>query len=54
MARSHSRLPQFRTPSDFDGVVYIGLDDQGAWKLAVAREVQAAGFEVDMNKATGV
>jgi predicted nucleotide-binding protein len=38
-------------PSDFDGVVYIDLDDQGAWKLTLARELQAAGFEVDLNNA---
>lgn len=37
-------------PSDFDGVVYIALDDHEAWKLAVARELGAAGFQVDLNK----
>ena len=37
-------------PSDFDGVVYIGLDDREAWKIAVARELEAAGFQVDLNR----
>jgi predicted nucleotide-binding protein len=37
-------------PSDFDGVVYIGMNDNEAWKQLLARELQAAGFEVDFNK----
>jgi predicted nucleotide-binding protein/uncharacterized protein YjbI with pentapeptide repeats len=35
-------------PSDFDGVVYIPLDDQG-WKVSLARELEAADFEIDWN-----
>jgi len=38
-------------PSDFDGVMYIAFDNGDGWKLALARELQAAGFEVDLNKA---
>ncbi len=41
-------------PSDFDGVVYISLDAGGAWKSTLARELQAAGFAVDMNKLLGL
>lgn len=37
-------------PSDFDGVVYIDLDDAGGWKLTLARELEAAGFEIDSAK----
>lgn len=37
-------------PSDFHGVVYISLDDAGAWKMALAKELQAAGFPIDWNK----
>jgi predicted nucleotide-binding protein len=33
-------------PSDFEGVVYISLDN-GAWKIELARELEAAGYEVD-------
>lgn len=36
-------------PSDFDGVVYISLDD-GAWKTDLGKELQAAGYEIDWNK----
>ena len=37
-------------PSDYDGVVYISLDD-GGWKMDLIRELKNAGFEVDANKA---
>lgn len=38
-------------PSDYDGVVYISLDDSGGWKLRLVRELKAAGFKVDANRA---
>lgn len=38
-------------PSDYDGVVYVPLDDSGGWKLRLVRELKAAGFEVDANRA---
>jgi predicted nucleotide-binding protein len=40
-------------PSDFDGVVYIDLDDAGGWKQKVGRELQEAGFDIDWNKVMG-
>ena len=39
------------TPSDYDGVVYTDLDDAGAWKIGLFKELQAAGFDVDANRA---
>lgn len=39
------------TPSDYDGVLYIPIDDSGAWKMALVRELKTAGFEVDANLA---
>jgi predicted nucleotide-binding protein len=36
-------------PSDFDGVVYISLDD-GNWRIDLAKELKAVGFEIDMNR----
>jgi predicted nucleotide-binding protein len=37
-------------PSDFLGVLYVPLDD-GGWQLRLAKELRAAGFPVDMNRA---
>jgi len=38
-------------PSDLQGVLYVTLDDGGAWKLQLAREMKAAGLNIDMNRA---
>jgi predicted nucleotide-binding protein len=38
-------------PSDYDGVLYVPLDDRGAWRLSVAREMKVAGVELDLNDA---
>jgi predicted nucleotide-binding protein len=38
-------------PSDFSGIVYVPLDAAGAWRPLLARELKAAGFQVDMNRA---
>ncbi|RGT72535.1 DNA-binding protein [Ruminococcus sp. AF18-22] len=37
-------------PGDISGVVYISMDDAGAWKTELAREMKSIGLEVDMNK----
>jgi len=37
-------------PSDFGGVVYEPFDAGGGWRQAIARELQAAGFDIDWNK----
>ena len=37
-------------PSDYSGVLYILLDDAGAWKQRLACELRDAGFNVDLNK----
>src|SRR6266704_2091445 len=39
-------------PSDMNGILYTTLDSQGAWKLSLGRELRAAGFAVDLNRAT--
>lgn len=36
-------------PSDILGVVYTPLDEAGAWRLALARELHAADYEIDWN-----
>lgn len=38
-------------PSDYQGVLYVPMDDAGGWKLLLARELRNAGLNVDMNKA---
>ena len=37
-------------PSDYMGVVYAPLDDRGAWRQTLAKEMQAAGYVIDWNK----
>jgi len=36
-------------PSDFHGVLYVNMDDDGAWKYKVANELKIAGYTVDLN-----
>ena len=37
-------------PSDFAGVGYTEMDDAGAWKQELLKELDAAGYEVDWGK----
>jgi predicted nucleotide-binding protein len=39
-------------PSDYQGVLFLPIDDGGAWRFALAREIRAAGMEIDLNKAS--
>jgi len=38
-------------PTDFAGVVYTDIDDRGAWKADLLRELETAGYAVDWRKA---
>lgn len=40
--------PGVELPSDLDGVLYVEIDQGGAWKNAVARELKAVGLETDL------
>jgi predicted nucleotide-binding protein len=42
---------KLETPNDISGVVYIDLDDRGAWKMDVAKELREAGYSVDLTRA---
>lgn len=37
-------------PSDYSGVLYIPLDEQGVWRMNLVRELKSAGFQVDANR----
>lgn len=37
--------------SDYDGVLYASMDDPQGWRLLLAREIKAAGIDVDLNRA---
>lgn len=38
------------TPGDISGVVYVPMDENGAWKMQLAKDMQDVGLPVDMNK----
>jgi predicted nucleotide-binding protein len=42
---------KLETPNDISGVVYIDLDERGAWKMDVAKELREAGYSVDLSRA---
>jgi predicted nucleotide-binding protein len=37
--------------SDYEGVVYVPMDDPNGWRLLLAREIKTAGIEIDLNLA---
>jgi predicted nucleotide-binding protein len=40
--------PGVEKPSDMDGIAYITLDSHGAWKEKLFRELQHAGFDINL------
>lgn len=40
---------ELEIPSDYVGVAYTELDQPGAWKMVLAKELQAAGHKIDWN-----
>ncbi|CEH93792.1 conserved hypothetical protein [Xanthomonas citri pv. citri] len=40
-------------PSDFAGVVWSAMDGNGAWKQELAKELKAAGYNIDWNMVMG-
>ena len=41
---------KIETPGDISGVVYTTMDDAGAWKIDLAKNMKAAGLPIDMNE----
>ncbi|MDE0423236.1 MAG: nucleotide-binding protein [Candidatus Poribacteria bacterium] len=37
-------------PSDIHGIIYVQMDDRGAWKMELAQEIASVGITIDMNK----
>ena len=37
---------EIETPNDISGVVYVGLDAAGGWKLEVSKELKACGYAI--------
>ncbi len=42
---------EIEIPSDYHGVIYVPLDEGGAWKFSLARDMKSAGIDIDLNKA---
>jgi predicted nucleotide-binding protein len=36
-------------PSDYHGVLYLPMDSDGVWRLKLAKEIKAAGLDVQLN-----
>lgn len=41
---------EIELPSDILGIAWEELDNQGGWRMKLAKELQAAGYEIDWNK----
>lgn len=37
-------------PSDINGLLYVPFDDNDSWEIKIAKNMRAAGVEVDLNK----
>lgn len=37
---------EIETPNDVSGVVYVGLDGAGAWKIEIDKELKACGYSI--------
>jgi predicted nucleotide-binding protein len=38
---------EIELPSDFVGVVFVQMDERGAWKIELARELSSAGLSIN-------
>ena len=36
-------------PSDYDGVLFVNMDDSEAWRIRLVGELKGAGFDIDAN-----
>ena len=42
-----------RAPSDMSGIIYTPFGADEGWKVRLAKELRAAGLDVDLNQALG-
>jgi len=42
--------PGVELPSDLHGLGYVAVDEAGAWRYRLGRELQAAEYDVDLNR----
>lgn len=43
-------LGNVEKPSDYDGVVFVPMDSEGAWRFLLAQEMRSAGLPIDLNR----
>ena len=46
----HEQVENLEIPSDYQGILYVPYDNSGNWKLSIAKELKAIGYEIDGNK----
>lgn len=51
LGRSRIALVGAVAPAALDGCVRVPLDEEGLWRLLLARELKKAGLDVDLNRA---
>lgn len=44
------RQENVEVPSDYHGVVFVPFDEPGAWQITLAKEMQKAGLDADLNR----
>jgi hypothetical protein len=51
LGRSRIALVGGKPPAALEGAVRVPVDEEGLWRLLLARELKRAGLDVDLNKA---
>ncbi|MFY9822935.1 MAG: TIR domain-containing protein [Thermoanaerobaculia bacterium] len=44
---------KIEVPSNYSGILYLEMDPTRGWKMRLAEEMAAAGFEIDFNQVLG-
>jgi predicted nucleotide-binding protein len=46
LKKPHKVFPNFERPSDLEGAVFDLIDDNGKWRVKLAKKLEAAGFQL--------